>query len=307
MNARHFASSLVTEFQQCVHANPKQSEEDLFLALRCSLCRLSTRFNVEVYHGTSHLVQFSNALPPLPNPAKCELADLMFLVMGPSRNVPMRLSFMQAKKIKVPIAGKPPVSVNGATLRFDANIKQWHLLANRPQLDCVPPLLPPRDLLNGALLSSVGTFGIFYQDISGHVDMCYARAIEIVPLPSNRRSPVRPHLLQYPTQTKHQVVTAIGTYAEASATRTLRRFAGYLWNMRIGTPLMGGAGHSPITSQLPLERWLKGILLGIRSSGPGAGEVLGEALDRMADISAGNGSGTPVPANLVLIKASVGK
>lgn len=62
------------------------------------------------------------------------------------------------------------------THSFKANLEQWDLLSRRPQVLPYPPFKCPPGILHDALLSSVGSFGIFHKIQGKHTDFFYLSA-----------------------------------------------------------------------------------------------------------------------------------
>ena len=168
-----FAQAYDKEFQNATRGY-SHKEIPLFQAMHSTLVKLGERFDVEEYHGTAHQVTFTGdgvCARPL---ARCELSDLLIVSFSAmSRSV--RMTFLQAKSerraILSPICGET----------YSANLEQWFLLKNRPKITGVGTFNPPEDLLESALLPSVGSFAFFYKDKDDAFQTYYASANHLTP------------------------------------------------------------------------------------------------------------------------------
>lgn len=52
---------------------------------------------------------------------------------------------------------------SGNQIEFQANLEQWDLLSRRPVISPVRPFTADPELLSGAALPSVGSFGVFHR------------------------------------------------------------------------------------------------------------------------------------------------
>lgn len=177
MDAATFATTFKSQFQSLTNGwNPR--EIPLFQALSNTINSISTQFSIYEYHGASHQVTFT-ATPPLlrPNP-RCELADLMIVTYRTMPSLSIRVTYFQAKSeracVHTPLCGR--------TFNFCGNVEQWYLLAEKPQIFGCGTFQPPADLLTGALLDSIGTFGVFYrQNTASPYEMFYSVASNLSP------------------------------------------------------------------------------------------------------------------------------
>lgn len=229
-----FGSLLSQEFKNLTNGH-FSSEKTLFTKLEDAFIHLSSicsikyhvDYAVDIIHGTKSHVDFKyngtyiGSITP-PQIRRKELADLMFIVFSP-RKREIRLTYMQNKK--------------GATSyqSFKADLLQLYLLKNRPEIDS--PTLPicvfgDRRILSDARLPSVGSYGVFYKDISCNtIEMSYFPASNLLP-----RKPIGG------VQRTVKAVGGLGTitvngYNESQGEATLTAFGDALISMTIGTPM----------------------------------------------------------------------
>jgi len=177
--ARHFAYLLcVNWFLNTL--NLKFLEVPLFNALARTILGLSNNFAIAVLHGVRSTVTYSCSFPWRKAKARCELCDLMFITYGRIPSPWVRLSFLQAKasKSKNNMSRFPRYTIPTA---FRANSEQQYLLGVRPQIAGTKRFSPPTNLLSSSLLSSVGTFGVFYNNGTGTPDLFYSIADRLHP------------------------------------------------------------------------------------------------------------------------------
>ena len=104
-----------------------------------------------------------------------EISDLLIVVYSPSRHI-ARATFLQAK------VARNGCGLNGAKFNFDGQYFQYYLLSKRPMFRCANCGFP-YDVLRNAYLSSIGSYGIFYKDMSGKVNFAYQPADLLLPQP----------------------------------------------------------------------------------------------------------------------------
>lgn len=240
----NFANAFDADFRATT-TGYSQNEIPLFRALRSSILGVGNNFHVEEYHGNSHQVRFSGNGSDARNAARCELSDLAILVYSQSART-VRLTFLQAKSERVRFS-------NVCGHQFYANLEQWFLLSQRPQISGVGKFSLPIDLLSGAILPSVGTFSFFYKDSHGDFQIYFATADYLVPTK------------KYPSQ--YGKVKAIGPchirnisgHDECAAACGNIAFAQALYRMQIGTPIM----PTPTNNNLTTRNWLASNLVSL--------------------------------------------
>lgn len=253
--SQRFGKSLAAAFSKESRAS-NFSEIAQFRALMRAFGTLRGKFAVEEFHGAKHQVYFNGRGAWARDPARCELCDLAILSYSNDGAFRGRLTFLQAKLEKglelsdsdlllYLIAGGIP---------FKANLEQWDLLSRRPDILSVRPFVAPPDLLSGAALASVGSFGVFHRS-SHHckeAGFFYASADCLVPdgSPSTRYG----QLLASAGFHSGRVVDG---YAERTFCRDMAAFGSSLFDLEIGTPVEDTAGDDPgDASRHKLRRWL---------------------------------------------------
>jgi hypothetical protein len=103
---------------------------------------------------------------------KKEISDLVIVsYLGQS----VKLCFLQAKYHRNHLGRK-------RFLDFDGDYFQWELLNNRPVIEnCGRKVVFPANILSFTDYDSIGSFGVFYYDAKGKIDMLYSVAKLIKP------------------------------------------------------------------------------------------------------------------------------
>lgn len=119
---------------------------------------------VEEIHGRKGWVQFASGYKT-GGTATCELGDLLFLTYDKAVKE-LRICILQAKYRK----GR-----YGKFLNFNADLFQWELLRDKPDISNKGRLIFPKNILNFRNdYQSISAYGIFYNDnISGDIDFLY--------------------------------------------------------------------------------------------------------------------------------------
>lgn len=213
-------------------------EITLFRALLDSLKAGAPNVLVEEYHGAGHQVRH-HTVPAIGLGAqRCELSDLMLAVFHQDSSVPPRLTFLQAKYERGVFSKARPLG---------ANYVQWSLLAGRPALQGCAKFAPPIDLLSGAVLPSIGTFGFFIETGTTikQYDLMYSVAEALGPVhppPAMRKHGkvqglFLPYVLPSPGPPYAIVRRQIGAYEETVSASSLGLFLKELLALRVGSPL----------------------------------------------------------------------
>jgi hypothetical protein len=212
------------------------------------------------YHGNRYQVTFKEARGagrPIP---RCELCDVMIIHYPANNPNAARITFNQAKVTTNTLGGHHPKKTTGPD-SFGANLEQWDLLSNRPSINpATKTFHPPLDLLSGATLPSVGTFGVFYPSGPSY-DFAYYVANGLTPLTNSDR---RSGTLQWTTPLN--VTRSIAGHEEVTGTCCLLKFGDALEQSLIGTPirlLMYGPAKSA-----PMRAWLTRILVSLSREHP---------------------------------------
>lgn len=248
-------------------ANVGKGEIVLFRAMEASLKAVASppRVVVEEYHGAQHQVTFKGSGTYSRSAARCELSDLLVIVHDrTSRDA--RLTYIQAKSERDVVANSSGVA--GSCLK--ANLEQWDLLANRPLIAGVGSFNPPPDLLNGAMLSSVGAFAFFLHGSAG-ADIYYGAASSLA--------------MSYRYSTRAGKLTALGDVCRCAPTPEClsvygnAEFGAFLFGMMIGTPIL--IAGQPASS--PLGVWLAAQLRGLAAIAVASGRPA-DLANELADL-----------------------
>lgn len=163
----------------------------------------------------------------------CELADIMFIVFDEKE---LRLMYLQNKRTK-----KEP-KIDGE-LAFIADIEQLMLLTFRPEISTqkgkrFPECAFHGSILADALLPSIGSYGVFYQE-NGQIDMQYypANRIYYDKYSSSEKPTVRFNLKKENPKYGFGEKREKDGYTESIGEKTLIDFGNELVNLHIGTPI----------------------------------------------------------------------
>lgn len=206
-------------------------EEPLFQAFTDSIMALSHRYRIEEFHGSKHQVAFGSTVPWRDGVARCELSDLLIITYKLKPKLDIRMTLLQAKKSKasIDLCSDYPKFRNHT--EFKATYEQWNLLSRRPWIIGAPPFDPPANLIRGALLPSIGTFGVFHPIHTGGIGFFYSVAGELKP---NRRKRVKHPKLK---TLKGPAYRTIQGHDELRMACCIYIFGEALYDGRIGTPL----------------------------------------------------------------------
>ena len=235
------------------------TEVDQFRALIRAFSGLKPHFFLEEFHGFKRQVYFDTSHSWQRPRARCELCDVLFVVYSTNGGFGARVTLLQAKLSRETHATGLAAS-SGLIERqeFKANFEQWNLLCARPALIATTVFDPPPDLLSGALLPSVGTFGVFHQSPSGPIDLFYVSADCLAPT----TTPPGPDTRHGRLMTRHggasQRIT--GSWHEVTYSPTVFHFAQALYELSIGTPLVLAASGGTRTEFQPHYNWVRGVL-----------------------------------------------
>ena len=233
-------------------------EVRLFRALRQAILSLSGPFHIDEFHGSKHQVAFGGVGSWARPIARCELSDLLVVTYAEHPSFKARMTFLQAKRSfsEYQICGEHPRF--RTPVAFKANLEQWDVLRRRPWIIGVPPFEPPGNLLQGALLPSVGTFGVFYRRPDKSVDLLYASADALTPRgqPTRRYGTVQ--AVPGPSE------RGLHGYQELRLSCCIKIFGVGLFSMKVGTPVdhQGVVSAADQGYRESARRWLSRILDG---------------------------------------------
>lgn len=270
MLAKNFAISLDQEFRKRTRKK-KAGEVFLFRQLQQSFSKLSGKFHIEEFHGTKNQVRFSGVGSwGRGNNARCELSDLLIVTFSKSPKLNIRLTFLQAKYENKKI-------INSLQTNFKANLEQWDLLSRRPDIVGLGNFNPPKNLLSGALLPSVGTFGFFYNTGKNY-QMLYSIANNLKPL-TNKYSQRSGRLGLICSCCCNPI--SFLPYRECQIATSIFDFAFCLYKGLIGTPIEHQVDGITLETR-DIRNWLGNVLLSLisdpqikKNETPVAKELLG--------------------------------
>jgi hypothetical protein len=117
-------------------------------------------------------VHFDSLCLPTTTQIKREISDLWIIAYSP-KNKDARMTFLQAKfKSKLM---KHPFPY----FKFSGEYFQYELLANRPDIINASKFNFPKDILSFSDFESIGTYGVFYLDSKGDIDMAFSIANQL--------------------------------------------------------------------------------------------------------------------------------
>ncbi|WP_024544501.1 hypothetical protein [Picosynechococcus sp. NKBG15041c] len=238
-------------------AGARYSEVQQFRALMSAFGKISPRFLVEEYHGQKHQVYFNGSGSWGRSPARCELCDVVILAYSYTSGFRARVTFLQAKRSTEFHAGVCSSFPSEADeLSFKANLEQWDLLSRRPEVLPVPPLIAQPHILQAAILSSVGSFGVFHRGSRKDVGFFYASADQLQPVAQGKTKFGR---LKLPAASP--LTRTIGGYKERIYCCCLPLFGAALYELEIGTPIEPASDHiARGPGKSSLRAWVRGLL-----------------------------------------------
>jgi hypothetical protein len=217
------------------------TEVGQFRALIRAFAGLKPHFYLEEFHGFKRQVYFDTSLAWQRKRARCELCDVLLIVYTTNGGFDVRMTLLQAKLSREKhIVGLTTSAGRIERQAFKANFEQWSLLCERPVLIPTTVFDPPPDLLSGALLPSVGTFGVFHRLTSGLVDLFYicADCLE----PASRPVKADTRFGKLITKYGNPDQRFAGSWNEVTYCSTIFDFARSLYELSIGTPVLHVSG-----------------------------------------------------------------
>lgn len=222
-----FGNNLSHEFKRKV-AGKKLQEISHFRALSDSFRVLGSNFKVDEYHGAKHQVRFRGKGSWGRKDAKCEISDLLIVSYSFKTVKEIRMTFLQAKKSDK--KNHDFSSKNSDT--FQANLEQWDLLSRRPNVTGYRGFKCHPEILSGAMLSSVGSIGVFHELSCGDRDFFYISASNCRPLNTPTQKMASLKVLNSSVNT----VKLKGLF-ECIFAKNMETFGEYLYDLKIGTPI----------------------------------------------------------------------
>lgn len=239
-----------------------KKEVDLFRAFIRVFNLLGTDALAKEYHGNRYQVTFNERRGAGRAIPRCELCDVMIINYPIGDPGAARITFNQAKVTDNVLRCHQAFST-AAPYSFRANLEQWDLLSNRPYISSASRFFyPPSNLLSGALLSSVGTFGVFYP-VGTSFDFAYLVADGLTPL-HNNASPSGTLLWRAPLLQ----IRVVGAHDEMTGTCCLHQFGDALEQNLIGTPISTLLSGSSGQGAAQMRAWLREVLLSLQREHP---------------------------------------
>jgi hypothetical protein len=254
-SAKTFGQRFAADFSRLADGKPFR-ELRLFRALQKALIAQADRFSIEEFHGSGSQVVFPAHQHWTKSAARCELSDLC-IIWFRRRPVPVaRITFLQAK-ISLNNFSFGGAHGKAPSVSFDVDSTQWCLLHRRPQiLGRYRTFNPPVDLLSGALLPSVGSYGIFHQGSTADVRFFYSTAANLhMPAPTSPGN-----------RTVHCPLGAtrmpVGSWQEEQWCDSAQSFGEALYDGMIGTPIHLVPSQAPAHARwaTDVRRWILGFL-----------------------------------------------
>jgi hypothetical protein len=234
------------------------TEVEQFRAMMRAFSSLKPQYYLEEFHGFSRQVYFNTSHSWMRARARCELCDVLFVTYATNIGFSVRMSLLQAKlshdrhatNLTSHLGQIEPQS-------FQGNFEQWDLLRRRPTLDPTTVFVPPPDLLASAVLPSVGTFGIFFRDNAGMVDLFYVSADSI----AAQATPAGPDARRGKLRTvTGPAARKIGGWSEATYCSSSGAFGASLFCLEIGTPILEVSSGGGRREHQPQLDWVRSVI-----------------------------------------------
>lgn len=286
--AIHFGNTLENFFHRAYGmATHQQDEIGKFLCLIYGFNFIGGAGRARSYHGTTSQVQFGH-LPPWtrPNP-QCELSDVLFVTFNQQQ---LRISFLQAKA---------KTTANSFPVRLE-NTEQYAVLSHRPLIaNWLGNVVWNNDILQNAILPSVGSFGIFHGRQGHNVGFHYAVANELNPLAAPRINARGFPSCNFDVINLALIGRRLNGFYERVHCHGFADFGAALINLEIGTPI-----HTIPAALASLRRWAAAAA----ADNPDD-EILAQLLgspyfQELPDIGENNGEAIGVPY-VVIIKSNL--
>ncbi len=217
------------------------SEIQQFRALIRSFKSLEKDFDIEEFHGMKHQVIFNGKGSWGRSPARCEISDLLVVIYNENTsNLEVRVTFIQAKKSndKHNYLCRNWQKIT-TPIKFQANLEQWDLLSRRPHVIPHKPFKCPPEILNGAILPSVGSIIVFHKKSKNNYNFFYMSADILSPVTAPKGKYAKLQVLN------KKLLRNISGHDERVFACCVNTFAQSLYNFEIGTPIHHEPGLSP--------------------------------------------------------------
>lgn len=210
--------------------NAGDTEVDLF---RKMADVLSLTYNVTFVEET-HQQYVTYMSPQMLVPSTREISDLWIITYSPQQQR-SRMTFLQAKYRRGNMGPAQP--------SFHAEYFQYELMSKRPTLtgSTSKRFAFPNDILSFSCLHSLGSYGVFYVDSSGDIDLSYCCAHYL----STSNLPPRNYAsyaitLDMPVPSANVIGRCVhGTCPELICCFDINKFTNSLLKLEIGAELIG--------------------------------------------------------------------
>ncbi len=184
---------------------------------------------IEETHQNYVLFNYSSFSTPMQ--IRREISDLWIIAYSPNKKE-ARMSFLQAKFHKKIFKSVP-------AFKFSGEYFQYKLLSTRPKIVNASKFNFPTDILSFSHFDSLGTFGVFYYDSQGNLDLAYTVASELICKNGATKNQQTVRQLTFPKMSN--VLYSIKSYNskdyELCTTLYLDIFTLGILNLKVGAPI----------------------------------------------------------------------
>lgn len=166
------------EINKVAYRNDSLDELTFFREMSKSLNKNAAAVYVRETHGNRGLVKFPSKY--YGTEKQREISDLMIISINTSTSK-IKLSFLQAKYHRTRTT---------PFLKFYGDYLQLELLSDRPDIDPNNSFGFPQNILNFSNFRSLTTYGVFYHDKIGQIDMLFSVADLLKPIGSSTKGPI---------------------------------------------------------------------------------------------------------------------
>lgn len=200
------------------------NEINLFKITADILNKTTPTLFVEEVHGKLGFVEFNSKYGG--KNKVVEISDLMIIIVSPLHRE-VKLTFLQAKYQRH-IPKKKFISIKGSLF-------QWELLSQRPVLTAMLSKYSlPLNILNFTNYQSISSYGIYYHDKAGEIDMLYTIPEYIAPVSAICNATFN-HKIGNSCPDYNCIIEKRGI--ETTCTCSIDNFYDELLNFKIGAPI----------------------------------------------------------------------
>lgn len=189
---------------------------------------LNTKFN-SILIEEAHQHKISYKSKALNNFIKREISDLLIITFS-IKMKKAKMTFLQAKY-------KREKTLNGKEFSFKGDFFQYELLATRPTITNHSAKFNfPSNILSFSNFDSIGSFGVFYNDTKGRLDMAYAVAKDLSVKKKVTSKKQSSRTLYFPKLSQNSFTIKVNNNipVELRASQTINCFTTGLLHMLIG-------------------------------------------------------------------------